>query len=742
MYQTIFELPTQVLASLDPTDAETWMNVYNSSDPQTPDEVKDAKKLAWRACMKLPSSFSFTIVASTDTIDKAKDIIDLDSIKEHMDSFIDYGGNIQNDHGNYNVGTIWSWRPIKVKTDEGKEVDAVEVNGNLFGGDMVYDNVRRAFAEGGMNNLSVAGEAAKGVYECDERGCYTRLNVRQLLEISVCTEPMNKYCRMKWYNDRARIVKSASYLYPYDVIVRSLDTKIGSNATDRFLKNTVSFKKSPAFTLQDMIKANQEQYRKNSSYIPLTTIDLADMSQFNPASMDDETKKLFNALIYNILLADYNINRYGENGDFEKISYTKKPWAKYFQTNKPETTTEGEVVEPEYYGSNDESKGMMTQRMIDLIDKKAGSGELDFLDKDENSGITPASLYAAIENNSFNDVYKPYDDAVKIAEALKDKGIDIGSEEAILLPYLESLGGRFKYMAGKYGDKNTLTGYLTGTDKNKGVLQYLNPTVFKEFASKVDPGKPYESLDGLVKGGAGNRLVDRYVYRGPGSRKPIANNKGSYNYYDPTSIKDIPMGNLMKRSIISGMTPDLRRLVTGTIPNDYELPENPRTLDTALNEYDNRDTKKDKEIGFDPSAGITNLKKDTRYTGEYGTPEKKSVVSKTADTPSKSIINTGNSASDDIFYVNEFREIFKITGISAIISNPKILVGAMADKKFKKVDINIMRGIVSTSSELLIRILKKEKCNIHAVSKQISDDTGIDADRIEKLLNGINSAVQ
>lgn len=216
MYQTIFELPTQVLASLDPTDAETWMNVYNSSDPQTPDEVKDAKKLAWRACMKLPSSFSFTIVASTDTIDKAKDIIDLDSIKEHMDSFIDYGGNIQNDHGNYNVGTIWSWRPIKVKTDEGKEVDAVEVNGNLFGGDMVYDNVRRAFADGGMNNLSVAGEAARGVYECDERGCYTRRNVRQLLEISVCTEPMNKYCRMKWYNDKARIVKSASTM---DLIV-------------------------------------------------------------------------------------------------------------------------------------------------------------------------------------------------------------------------------------------------------------------------------------------------------------------------------------------------------------------------------------------------------------------------------------------------------------------------------------------------------------------------------------------
>ena len=147
----------------------------------------------------------------------------------------------------------------------------------------------------------------------------------------------------------------------------------------------------------------------------------------------------------------------------------------------------------------------------------------------------------------------------------------------------------------------------------------------------------------------------------------------------------------------------------------------------------------------DINSGFLNqLKSFSNKTGNnsVSADNSKSVVSKSADTPSKNITNTGNSASDDRFYVNEFRDIFKATDLSAIISNPKILVGAMADKKFKKVDINIMRGIVSTSSELLIRILKKEKCNIHAVSKQISDDTGIDADKIEKLLDSVSSAVQ
>lgn len=422
--------------------------------------------------------------------------------------------------------------------------------------------------------------------------------------------------------DLETIKKSTSYLYPYDVIVRSLDTKIGSNATDRFLKSTVSFKKSPAVSLRDMIRINQENYRKNLNSKPLTTIDLADMSQFNPELMDGETKKLFNALIYNILLADYHVNKYGENGDFEKKSYTNNPWAKHFQTNKSETTTQEELVTPEYYGSNEKSKGMMTQRMIDLIDSFNNNGELaDYIKSQPN--ITPASLYSALENNSFNDVYKAYDDAVKIAETLKNKGIDVGAEEAILLPYLESLGGRFKYMAGKYGFKS-LENYLKGTGKDKGVLQHLNPTVFKGFAEAVNPDKLYESLDNLTKGGTGNRLFDRYVYNGPGGRRPGALADGTpYNYYDPKSISEIPMGNLMRRSIISGMVPDLRKIVTGSISNDYESEENPRTLNAALKEYEDRDQSKDKEIGFDPSAGITNLKKGTKFTGKYGMPVKK-----------------------------------------------------------------------------------------------------------------------
>ena len=211
MYQSIFELPTQVLGSLSVEDCTKWLQAYNRCAPRNDVDVRKAKRIAWHAVEKAPSSFSFRAIASADAIDKAKDIIDLESTKEHMDALIDRGGNIQNDHHNYTVGTIWDWKPCKVDVD-GKKVDAITVWGNLFGGNTkgdVYNNTRKAFADG-MNSLSIAGNAAKGKYECDERGCYTRRIVDQLMEISITTNPMNTYCTLEWYNKDAPIAKSAS----------------------------------------------------------------------------------------------------------------------------------------------------------------------------------------------------------------------------------------------------------------------------------------------------------------------------------------------------------------------------------------------------------------------------------------------------------------------------------------------------------------------------------------------------
>ena len=203
MYDSIYELPSQVRSSLDDKDQEVFMKTYNDLSPKTAKEVAKAIKESWRACKDLPSSFSFNIIATVEDVDKDRDVIDVGTVKDHMDSFISYGGNVQDDHSSYNIGTIWDWNPIEVDGMPG-----VEVWGNLFGGDEVYDHARRAFVKG-TNNLSIAGEANRGRFQCDEKGCYTRRDVKQLLEISLCKVPANKHCTLKWYNDKAKFTKSA-----------------------------------------------------------------------------------------------------------------------------------------------------------------------------------------------------------------------------------------------------------------------------------------------------------------------------------------------------------------------------------------------------------------------------------------------------------------------------------------------------------------------------------------------------
>ena len=204
MYSTIYELPSQVRNSLDEADQKKWMGFFNEKDPKTEAEVKKATRDAWYKCRNLPSSFSFRIKASVDAVDKDKEVITIESVKKHIDAYIDAGGPIQADHSDYQVGVGWGWEPVTVDGREG-----IELWGNIYGGDNgVFDNTRKAFVEG-MNSLSIAGEADLGKMKCDQKGCAIHRSVRQLLEISVCKVPANPFCTLSWYNKDARLKKSS-----------------------------------------------------------------------------------------------------------------------------------------------------------------------------------------------------------------------------------------------------------------------------------------------------------------------------------------------------------------------------------------------------------------------------------------------------------------------------------------------------------------------------------------------------
>lgn len=209
MYQSIKELPSQVISSLNDDDALAWMNKYNESlggnDDPSEKDVLAARRNAWYSVKDSPSSYSFCAKATVEAVDKQKEIVDLKSVRDLMDDYISHAGPMSWDHSNYIIGTVWGWDDIE--TDEGP---GIAVWGNLFKGEgPVYSIARDAFAKG-ANKLSVAGDATKEDRTCDsDHGCYVRRKMRQLMEIAVTPHPVNKYATLVWKNDKA-LAKSES----------------------------------------------------------------------------------------------------------------------------------------------------------------------------------------------------------------------------------------------------------------------------------------------------------------------------------------------------------------------------------------------------------------------------------------------------------------------------------------------------------------------------------------------------
>jgi len=206
MFSSIDELPTEVKNSLDEDDARTYLETYNSYDPKTKEEIAEAKKKAWESCKTLPSSFSFDIVASVEDVDSDGELITIDSLKNQMDKFIEQGGVVQSEHGDYRTAVIWDYDDY---VDPETGYPGILVHGNVFGGrgeNSEYLKARQDFVNG-RNSLSIAGDASVEGYECDGERCFVRRNIMQLMEISLVENPANPYAKLIWYNDKA-IVKS------------------------------------------------------------------------------------------------------------------------------------------------------------------------------------------------------------------------------------------------------------------------------------------------------------------------------------------------------------------------------------------------------------------------------------------------------------------------------------------------------------------------------------------------------
>lgn len=200
-YSRIEELPSEVRNSLDDDDMKVWMDTYNGLS-ESGAEPREAYKETWHRCMRLPSSFAFKTYASVEAVDSDGEVIGIKSLKDNMDTYIEEGGKVQQVHSNYQVGTVWDYEEgIHPETN----TPCIIVYGNVFGGDgsnAEYTKAREDFLNG-QNAMSIGGDASFEGQECTASQCFTKRNITELMEISLCTTPANPYAQLIWYNDKA-----------------------------------------------------------------------------------------------------------------------------------------------------------------------------------------------------------------------------------------------------------------------------------------------------------------------------------------------------------------------------------------------------------------------------------------------------------------------------------------------------------------------------------------------------------
>lgn len=189
-YNSIYELPSEVLASFDKRDAELWMKKYNEElgDQTSEEAIEDAKFKAWKSMVDAPSSLAVESWASVEVRDADGELVPIDTIADNMDRFIHNKGTMHDSHSNVVIGSAWGWERRKhPETGE----DGIVLYFNINHDGEVAERARDDILSGRKNALSIGAEAPRGGYKCDDRGCYVERDVTDLYEISICETPAN-----------------------------------------------------------------------------------------------------------------------------------------------------------------------------------------------------------------------------------------------------------------------------------------------------------------------------------------------------------------------------------------------------------------------------------------------------------------------------------------------------------------------------------------------------------------------
>jgi len=180
---------------------------------------------------ELPSAFSVEEWATVEVVDRDKEVVILDTVEEHVDKYIEFGGDMTDTHTNLPLGHVWH-SERRTHPESGK--DGIVVWYNLRGGTYETDNGRKEWING-KNHLSIGASAGFDGMECDGAQCYTKRGVLGLYEIALCETPANPLADVieAYVADNMAIAKSCGCKkepVKGQIVLKSLECHVFSNA--------------------------------------------------------------------------------------------------------------------------------------------------------------------------------------------------------------------------------------------------------------------------------------------------------------------------------------------------------------------------------------------------------------------------------------------------------------------------------------------------------------------------------
>lgn len=197
-YTDIILLPDFVKSALDYDAQMAWMKAFNDSLNKMHD-LERARFEAWQSVKNHPSCRHFEGIVSTARVDKQGDVMDIDQTFEALKRHINRGGIGIDIHTNRPVSQMYH---IEKTVIDGKPT--LYGYGVVNKGEPYFDHVWELMKTNQRGGFSIGGFALATHDECDNKGCYRKIDNVSIHEVSHCPEPANPDALLMDFNHIAK----------------------------------------------------------------------------------------------------------------------------------------------------------------------------------------------------------------------------------------------------------------------------------------------------------------------------------------------------------------------------------------------------------------------------------------------------------------------------------------------------------------------------------------------------------